>query len=91
MQPVRIDVCVRGKIISSPYNLLDSVSGGEAYDIFLLDILMPDMTGISLGTGGKAAGIIQIHHKGGVCLEEIWVFQNRRKKLVEAGTQIQTF
>ncbi len=33
----------------SPYNLLDSVSGGEAYDIFLLDILMPDMTGISLG------------------------------------------
>ncbi len=33
----------------SPYNLLDSVSSGDAYDVFLLDILMPDMTGITLG------------------------------------------
>lgn len=33
----------------SPYNLIDSVSSGNAYDIFLLDILMPEMTGISLG------------------------------------------
>lgn len=33
----------------SPYNLIDSVSGGDTYDVFLLDILMPDMTGISLG------------------------------------------
>ena len=33
----------------SPYNLIDSVTSGEAYDIFLLDILMPEMTGIRLG------------------------------------------
>ncbi len=33
----------------SPYNLIDSVSSGEDYDIFLLDILMPEMTGIRLG------------------------------------------
>jgi len=33
----------------SPYNLIDSVQAGETYDIFLLDILMPEMTGISLG------------------------------------------
>lgn len=33
----------------SPYDLIDAVSGGETVDIFLLDILMPDMTGIALG------------------------------------------
>ncbi len=34
---------------ASPFLLLDAVSGGEAFDIFLLDILMPEMSGISLG------------------------------------------
>lgn len=33
----------------SPYDLIDAVSGGETVDVFLLDILMPDMTGIALG------------------------------------------
>lgn len=34
---------------TSAYLLLDEVSRGIAFDIFLLDILMPEMTGISLG------------------------------------------
>lgn len=34
---------------ASPYDLIDAVSGGEPVDIFLLDILMPAMTGIALG------------------------------------------
>lgn len=37
------------QLFRSPYNLLDSVSAGEKFDLFLLDILMPDMTGITLG------------------------------------------
>lgn len=40
---------VKIKRFCSPYNLLDSVSGGEAFDVFLLDILMPEMSGIALG------------------------------------------
>ncbi len=40
---------IRIHTFRSPYNLIDSVSGGDTYDVFLLDILMPDMTGISLG------------------------------------------
>lgn len=40
---------IRIQCFSSPYQLLDEVSRGVALDIFLLDILMPDMTGISLG------------------------------------------
>lgn len=43
----------RGEItlssFSSPDALLDEVSGGAQFDIFLLDILMPRMNGISLG------------------------------------------
>lgn len=37
------------KKFHSPFLLLDAVSGGEAFDFFLLDILMPEMTGIALG------------------------------------------
>lgn len=37
------------KQFSSPYALLEAVSHGEPFDIFLLDILMPEMTGITLG------------------------------------------
>lgn len=37
------------KSFTSPYQLVESVSNGESYDIFLLDILMPEMSGISLG------------------------------------------
>lgn len=33
----------------SPYNLLDAVADGESFEVFLLDILMPEMTGIALG------------------------------------------
>ena len=33
----------------SPFHLLDSISGGESFDVFFLDILMPEMTGITLG------------------------------------------
>lgn len=40
---------IRIRQFSSAYLLLDEVSRGSAFDIFLLDILMPDMTGISLG------------------------------------------
>lgn len=34
---------------TSPYGLLDAVSRGDNFNIFVLDILMPEMTGISLG------------------------------------------
>lgn len=37
------------KQFTSPYALLDEVRSGKAFDLFLLDILMPEMTGISLG------------------------------------------
>lgn len=37
------------KKFTSPFPLLDAVSKGEAFDIFLLDIIMPEMNGISLG------------------------------------------
>jgi Response regulator of the LytR/AlgR family len=40
---------IKIKKFSSPFLLLDAVSGGETFDIFLLDILMPEMSGISLG------------------------------------------
>lgn len=40
-------ICIRQ--FSSPYLLLDAVLAGETFDFFLLDILMPEMTGISLG------------------------------------------
>lgn len=33
----------------SPYGLLDALSSGDDFDIFFLDILMPEMTGITLG------------------------------------------
>lgn len=37
------------RLYSSPFALLDAVSHGRHIDIFLLDILMPEMTGITLG------------------------------------------
>ncbi len=40
---------IKLKTFHSPFHLLDDVSGGEVFDFFLLDILMPDMTGITLG------------------------------------------
>lgn len=40
---------IKLKTFRSPFHLLDDVSGGEAFDFFLLDILMPEMTGITLG------------------------------------------
>lgn len=40
---------IKLKIFRSPFHLLDDVSGGESFDLFLLDILMPEMTGITLG------------------------------------------
>ncbi len=45
----RQDGEVRVRSFTSCYALLEAVSRGEAFDIFLLDILMPEMTGISLG------------------------------------------
>lgn len=40
---------IRVACFTSAYLLLDEVSKGVDFDIFLLDILMPEMTGISLG------------------------------------------
>lgn len=40
---------IKIKKFSSPFLLLDAVSGGETFDIFLLDIMMPEMNGISVG------------------------------------------
>lgn len=37
------------RTFDSPYALLDAVSNGEQFDIFLLDIILPSMTGITLG------------------------------------------
>ena len=37
------------KVFSSPYSLLSAITRGEQFDLFLLDILMPEMTGITLG------------------------------------------
>ena len=40
---------IKLKTFRSPFHLLDDVSGGESFGFFLLDILMPEMTGITLG------------------------------------------
>ncbi|MCI8371832.1 MAG: response regulator transcription factor [Lachnospiraceae bacterium] len=40
---------IRIRSFHSPYQLLDCTAQGEEFDIFLLDILMPEMTGITLG------------------------------------------
>lgn len=40
---------IRIKSFAAPYALLDAVWRGENFDIFLLDILLPEMTGIRLG------------------------------------------
>jgi DNA-binding LytR/AlgR family response regulator len=37
-------------VYSSPAEILDAVRGGAVYDIFVLDIIMPEMNGIQLGT-----------------------------------------
>lgn len=37
------------RLFSSAYDLLAAAAKGEGFDLFLLDILMPEMTGISLG------------------------------------------
>ena len=37
------------RAFDSPYALLDAVANGESFDIFLLDIILPSMTGITLG------------------------------------------
>lgn len=41
------EICVRS--FSSPYALLTAAERGEAFDMFLLDILMSEMSGIKLG------------------------------------------
>ena len=40
---------IKVKKFRSPFQLLDAVSEGEVFDVFLLDTLLPEMTGISLG------------------------------------------
>lgn len=40
---------IKVKKFYSPFSLLDAVSEGGVFDAFFLDILMPEMTGITLG------------------------------------------
>ena len=47
--PVQDNLEIKIKQFISPWDLLDSVSGGETFDVFLLDTLLPEMSGITLG------------------------------------------
>ncbi|NCA67174.1 MAG: response regulator transcription factor [Clostridia bacterium] len=37
------------KIFNSPSDLMEKISSGERYNIYILDIMMPDFTGIDIG------------------------------------------
>lgn len=45
----RKDTDVVFRSFRTPDSLLQSISAGEKYDIYILDIVMPDMNGITLG------------------------------------------
>ena len=42
---------------ASPSDLLDSVEGGEEYSVYILDIYMPGITGMSVATELRSSGI----------------------------------
>lgn len=52
----RKDTEIEFEIFSDPYALLNSVVDGNKYDVYILDIVMPDMNGIQLGQALRKEG-----------------------------------
>lgn len=48
-QTARPDMRLQTNLFSSPIELLEQVSSGKCFDLYLLDIIMPGQNGISLG------------------------------------------
>lgn len=53
----RKDKEVSFQVFSDPCALLDATRAGDRYDIYVLDIVMPDMNGITLGQALRHEGV----------------------------------
>ena len=53
----RKDKSVSFEVFSDPCALLDAIRAGDAYDIYVLDIVMPDLNGIDLGQALRNEGV----------------------------------
>ena len=51
------DVEITAEAISNPSMLLDSIEAGERHDIYLLDIYMPGVSGMSVATELRSKGV----------------------------------
>ena len=51
------DVEIAAEAISNPSALLDSIEAGERHDIYLLDIYMPGVSGMSVATDLRSKGV----------------------------------
>ena len=51
------DVEITAEAISNPSALLDSIEAGERHDIYLLDIYMPGVSGMSVATELRSRGV----------------------------------
>ena len=51
------DVEITVEAISNPFMLLDSIEAGERHDIYLLDIYMPGVSGMSVATDLRSKGV----------------------------------
>ena len=51
------DVEITAEAISNPSALLDSIEAGERHDIYLLDIYMPGVSGMSVATDLRSKGV----------------------------------
>ena len=51
------DVEIAAEAISNPSALLDSIEAGERHDIYLLDIYMPGVSGMSVATELRSRGV----------------------------------
>lgn len=77
-QEERPGVLLRSHIFTSPDVLLDSISSGQCFDIFLLDIVMPKMDGITLAQKirrtNNDASLIFLTHSSSFALDAFSVF-----------------
>ena len=51
------DTCCQAEVFSVPSELLDLTEKGTVYDIYLLDIYMPGVTGMSIATELRSRGV----------------------------------
>jgi DNA-binding LytR/AlgR family response regulator len=51
------DIEITAEAISNPSALLDSIEAGERHDIYLLDIYMPGVSGMSVATDLRSKGV----------------------------------